>query len=228
MSKQTKTALDPVEIEQLISVYHSELRQLNYRVLSVRKKIAQLENTLSKQNILATPAVAASKQPASTTYSNSRRFNFSSSIPGLRTPKKDNIPDQMQVRRTRRLSFWDEMQITHIQTKGNALLSSEVLEHTGNGHEALVKAVIKQSHFSWYYFHSAISDIISWYPFREIKKLLDRSIFSQRKNRRCRSEETLKTKRSITACSLGYQLLEWEPKGVLSCRYTVVINQISY
>lgn len=138
MSKQTKTALDPVEIEQLISVYHSELRQLNYRVLSVRKNIEQLETALSKQStskrqsVVATPAVVATKPVAPTVAAPSLAPaptpKSSSSTSGARAPKKVNMPDPVQVRRVRKLSPWDEFIITTLQTKDKVLIMSEFLD----------------------------------------------------------------------------------------------------
>lgn len=138
MSKQTKTALDPVEIEQLISVYHSELRQLNYRVLSVRKNIEQLETALSKQStskrqsVVAAPAVVASKPVApvvaAPAVAPAVPSKPSSSTSGPRAPKKVNMPDPVQVRRVRKLSPWDEFIITTLQTKDKVLIMSEFLD----------------------------------------------------------------------------------------------------
>ena len=138
MSKQTKTALDPVEIEQLISVYHSELRQLNYRVLSVRKNIEQLETALSKQStskrqsVVATPAVVATQSVAPTVAAPSLAPaappKSSSSPVGAKAPKKVNMPDPVQVRRVRKLSPWDEFIITTLQTKDKVLIMSEFLD----------------------------------------------------------------------------------------------------
>ncbi len=138
MSKQTKTALDPVEIEQLISVYHSELRQLNYRVLSVRKNIEQLETALSKQSttkrqsVVAAPAVVATKSVApevvAPSLTPSAPPKASSSTSGPRAPKKVNMPDPVQVRRVRKLSPWDEFIITTLQTKDKVLIMSEFLD----------------------------------------------------------------------------------------------------
>lgn len=139
MSKQTKTALDPVEIEQLISVYHSELRQLNYRVLSVRKNIEQLETALSKQSttkrqsVVTAPAVVATKPvapevAAPTLAPPSAPAKSSSSTSGVRAPKKVNMPDPVQVRRVRKLSPWDEFIITTLQTKDKVLIMSEFLD----------------------------------------------------------------------------------------------------
>ncbi len=138
MSKQIKTALDPVEIEQLISVYHSELRQLNYRVLSVRKNIEQLETALSKQSttqrqsVVATPAVVATKpvapEVAAPNLAPPAPVKPSSSTSGPRAPKKVNMPDPVQVRRVRKLSPWDEFIITTLQTKDKVLIMSEFLD----------------------------------------------------------------------------------------------------
>ncbi|NRB54219.1 MAG: hypothetical protein HRU41_41610 [Saprospiraceae bacterium] len=138
MSKQTKTALDPVEIEQLISVYHSELRQLNYRVLSVRKNIEQLETALSKQStnkrqsVVSAPAVVASKPVAPAVaappVAPAAPSKPSSSTSGPRAPKKVNMPDPVQVRRVRKLSPWDEFIITTLQTKDKVLIMSEFLD----------------------------------------------------------------------------------------------------
>lgn len=142
MSKQTKTALDPVEIEQLISVYHSELRQLNYRVLSVRKNIEQLETALSKQSqtkresVVATPTVVATKPvemngtAAGVSVATSSPATESSARNGLGSsaPQKVSMPTPVTVRRVRKLSPWDEFIISTLQQKGQVLVMSEFLD----------------------------------------------------------------------------------------------------
>ena len=143
MSKQTKTTLDPVEIEQLISVYHSELRQLNYRVLSVRKNIEQLETALSKQSqakresIVATPTVVAT-QPmemngtaAGVSVANSSPTTTESSPRnrlGSSAPQKVSMPTPVTVRRVRKLSPWDEFIISTLQQKEQVLVMNEFLD----------------------------------------------------------------------------------------------------
>ena len=138
MSKQTKTALDPVEIEQLISVYHSELRQLNYRVLSVRKNIEQLENALSKQSqtkrqsVVTAPVVVASKP----TEINGASISAPSPAPAPSptkkvagsAPKKVAMSSPVTVRRVRKLSPWDEFIISTLQKEEKVLVMSEFLE----------------------------------------------------------------------------------------------------
>lgn len=146
MSKQTKTALDPVEIEQLISVYHSELRQLTYRVLSVRKNIEQLETALTKQSqtkrqsLVSAPAVVANKPAApilaapavTATVSAPSPSTSSSSKSGSKAPKKVSMPEPVQVRRVRKLSPWDQFIMTTLQTKDKVLIMSEFLEIVKN------------------------------------------------------------------------------------------------
>ncbi|MBX2876744.1 MAG: hypothetical protein KTR30_31800 [Saprospiraceae bacterium] len=138
MSKQTKTALDPVEIEQLISVYHSELRQLNYRVLSVRKNIEQLQTALSKQSTtkrqspVSAPAVVATKSVApaiaAPELAPAPISSSSSSTTGRKAPKKVNMPSPVQVRRVRKLSPWDEFIMNTLLTKDKVLIMSEFLD----------------------------------------------------------------------------------------------------
>jgi len=147
MSKQTKTALDPVEIEQLISVYHSELRQLTYRVLSVRKNIEQLETALTKQSqskrqsLVSAPAVVANKPTApilsapAVTATVSVPSTSSSSKSGPKAPKKVSMPEPVQVRRVRKLSPWDQFIMTTLQSKDKVLIMSEFLEIVKNDFE---------------------------------------------------------------------------------------------
>ena len=158
MSKQTKTALDPVEIEQLISVYHSELRQLTYRVLSVRKNIEQLETALTKQSqtkrqsVVSAPAVVANKPAApilaapAVTATISAPSTSSSSKSGSKAPKKVSMPEPVQVRRVRKLSPWDQFIMTTLQSKDKVLIMSEFLEIVKNdfdGAQGWTEAKIK-------------------------------------------------------------------------------------
>jgi hypothetical protein len=136
MSKQTKATLDPVEIEQLISVYHSELRQLNYRVLSVRKNIEQLETALAKQtptkrqSVVSAPAVVAKPtvpvQPAPV-VTTSTPTSTSTSRSG-NAPKKVAMPKPVQVKRRRKLSPWDQFIIDTLENKDRVLIMSEFLD----------------------------------------------------------------------------------------------------
>ena len=144
MSKQTKTTLDPVEIEQLISVYHSELRQLNYRVLSVRKNIEQLETALSKQSqakresIVATPTVVATQpmemngtaKAVSPAHSSptTQKSSTNGNMNGNGAPKKVSMPAPVTVRRVRKLSPWDEFIISTLQQKEQVLVMNEFLD----------------------------------------------------------------------------------------------------
>lgn len=138
MSKQTKTALDPVEIEQLISVYHSELRQLNYRVLSVRKNIEQLESALSKQSktkresVVATPTVVATQAvelngaavlpPSPAAHKQQPKKDASSA------PKKVSMPAPVTVRRVRKLSPWDKFIIATLEKQQMVLVMGEFMD----------------------------------------------------------------------------------------------------
>jgi hypothetical protein len=137
MSKQTKTALDPLEIEQLISVYHSELRQLNYRVLSVRKNIEQLETALTKgstqrNKVVSAPPVVAKAAPP--TVSSQSAAAYTAPAPAktpsssTRAPKKVSMPEPVVVRRKRKLSPWDQFILTTLQEGDQVLIMSEFLE----------------------------------------------------------------------------------------------------
>lgn len=143
MSKQTKATLDPVEIEQLISVYNSELRQLNYRVLSVRKNIEQLESALAKQtptkrqSTVSAPAVVATKPSAPIESSPvlSSPAPASSSSRSSTAPKKVAMPEPVQVRRRRKLSPWDQFIIDTLEKKDKVLIMSEFLDIVTNEFE---------------------------------------------------------------------------------------------
>lgn len=136
MSKQSKTTLDPVEIEQLISVYHSELRQLNYRMLSVRKNIEQLESALAKQSpakrqsIITAPAVVAAKPTVTISAAPliASLPSSSSSAKSSTAPKQVAMPQPAPVRRRRKLSPWDQFIIDTLENKDKVLIMSEFLD----------------------------------------------------------------------------------------------------
>lgn len=155
MSKQTKATLDPVEIEQLISVYHSELRQLNYRVLSVRKNIEQLETALSKQtptkrqSIVSAPAVVAAKPKIpieSAPVASSPSPATTTTTQSSKAPKKVAMPEPVKVRRVRKLSPWDQFIIDTLENKDRVLIMSEFLDIVTNefeGAKGLTETKIK-------------------------------------------------------------------------------------
>ena len=142
MSKQTKTALDPLEIEQLISVYHSELRQLNYRVLSVRKNIEQLESALTKVSpnqrakIVSAPPVVAKAAPQTASFQSATAYTGAAAAPAApaiesstsTAPKKVSMPEPVVVRRKRKLSPWDQFILTTLEEGDKVLIMSEFLE----------------------------------------------------------------------------------------------------
>ncbi len=138
MSKQTKTALDPLEIEQLISVYHSELRQLTYRVLSVRKNIEQLETALTKVSpnqrakIVSAPPVVAKAAPQTVSIQSATAYAApavaKSSSSTSKAPKKVSMPEPVVVRRKRKLSPWDQFILSTLEEGDKVLIMSEFLE----------------------------------------------------------------------------------------------------
>ena len=136
MSKQTRATLDPVEIEQLITVYNSELRQLNYRVLSVRKNIEQLESALAKIGKSPGPKVgAAPVEVARSTPESSAAMSpdiSSSSQKAASALKKVPAPTPAPVRRRRKLSPWDQFIIDTLEDKGKVMIMSEILEIVSN------------------------------------------------------------------------------------------------
>lgn len=160
MSNQIKKAvLDPTEIKQLINVFNSELRQLNYRTLSIQKNIEQLEQALStvvevesssmieplmvlaqtappaKESKAATPKAA--KPKAATAVIEEAEAIKPATIKRPATskakaPKKVAMPKPVVARRRRKLSPWDEFIMTALEEGDQVLIMSEFLEIVKN------------------------------------------------------------------------------------------------
>ncbi|MEZ5042989.1 MAG: hypothetical protein R2828_24045 [Saprospiraceae bacterium] len=154
MSKQIQTTvLDPTEIKQLINVFNSELRQLNYRTLSIQKNIEQLEQALSKvvevesssmiepMMVLAQTAPLAKEPKAATPKAAPAAKEEeaikpatikSSTTSKTKTPKKVAMPKPVVARRRRKLSPWDEFIMTALEEGDQVLIMSEFLEIVKN------------------------------------------------------------------------------------------------